>query len=151
MGAVASDSVIIGIVLVDFDVILGMDWFSPYHAIIDCHSKMVTLAMIGLPRLEWKGTLDHVPSRVVSFLKAQQMIEKGCDAYLAYVSDVSADTPTIESVPIVRDYSDIFPVDLSGMPPDRDIDFGIDLLPGTLPISIPPYCMAPTELKELKE
>ncbi|XP_070011006.1 uncharacterized protein [Nicotiana sylvestris] len=57
----------------------------------------------------------------------------------------------VDSVPIVRDFPDVFAADLLGMSPDRDIDFGIDLLPGTQPISIPPYCMAPAELKELKD
>ena len=42
--------------MVDFDIILGMDWLLPYHAILDCHSKTVTLAMLGLPRMEWRGT-----------------------------------------------------------------------------------------------
>ncbi|XP_070036971.1 uncharacterized protein [Nicotiana tomentosiformis] len=71
--------------MVHFDVILGMDWLSPYHAILDCHAKNVTLATPGLPRLECRGALDYVPSRVISFLKAQRMVEKGCDAYLAFV------------------------------------------------------------------
>uniref|UniRef100_A0A1S3Y815 Chromo domain-containing protein n=1 Tax=Nicotiana tabacum TaxID=4097 RepID=A0A1S3Y815_TOBAC len=70
---------------------------------------------------------------------------------LAYVRDVNVNTPTMESVPIVRDFPDVFPADLPGMPPYRDIDFGIDLLSGTQPISIPPYRMALAELKELKE
>lgn len=65
--------------------------------------------------------------------------------------NVSVDILIIESVPVMRDYPDIFPVDLSGMPPDMDIDLGIDLLSGTRPISISPYCMALEELKELKE
>ncbi|XP_019262484.1 PREDICTED: uncharacterized protein LOC109240316 [Nicotiana attenuata] len=56
----------------DFDVILGMDWLLPYHA--NCHAKTMTLAMQGLPWLEWKGTLEYIPSRVVSFLKAQRMM-----------------------------------------------------------------------------
>ncbi|XP_070041035.1 uncharacterized protein [Nicotiana tomentosiformis] len=137
--------------MVEFDVILVMDWLSPYHSILDCHAKTVTLAMLGLPRLEWRGTSDYVPSRVVSFLKSQRMVEKKCDAYLAFVRDVSADTPTIESVPIVRDFPDVFLVDLPGKPPDRDIDFCIDLLPGTQPISIPPYRMALAKWKELNE
>ncbi|XP_070042756.1 uncharacterized protein [Nicotiana tomentosiformis] len=93
----------------------------------------------------------QVPNKVVSFLKAQRMVGKVCDAYLAYVRDVSVDTPTVQSVSIVRDYPDVFPVDLSGMPPDMDIDFGIHLLSGTQLISIPPYRMAPAELKKLKE
>ncbi|XP_070039992.1 uncharacterized protein [Nicotiana tomentosiformis] len=84
--------------MVDFDVILGMHWLSPYHAIIDCHAKTVTLVMLYLPQLEWKDTLDYIPSRVVSFLKAQRMVGKGCDAYLAFVRDLNVDTPTVESV-----------------------------------------------------
>ncbi|XP_070036564.1 uncharacterized protein [Nicotiana tomentosiformis] len=83
--------------------------------------------MLGLPWLEWRGTLDYIPNKVVSFLKAQWMVEKGCGAYLAFVRDVSADTPTVESVLVVRYILDVFPADLSGMPPDRDIDFGVDL------------------------
>ncbi|XP_070057061.1 uncharacterized protein [Nicotiana tomentosiformis] len=84
--------------MVDFDVILGMDLLSPYHANLDCHAEMVTFAMPGLPRLEWRGTLDYVPSKVMYFLKAYQMVGKGCDASLAFVRDVSVDTPTVESV-----------------------------------------------------
>ncbi|XP_070031564.1 uncharacterized protein [Nicotiana tomentosiformis] len=129
--------------MVDFDIILGMDWLSPHYAIHDCHTKIVKLAMPGLPRLEWRSTLGYTPSRIISFLKAQRMVEKGCKAYLAYVRDVSIDTPTVESVPVERDFPNVFPADLPGMPPDRDIDFGIDLLPGTHPSSIPRYRMAP--------
>ncbi|XP_070006021.1 uncharacterized protein [Nicotiana sylvestris] len=137
--------------MVDFDIILGMDWLSPQYVILDCHAKTVTLAMPGIPRIEWSGTFDHTPSRVISFLKAQHMVEKGCAAYFAYVRDVSTDTPSVDSVPVVRDFPDVFPANLPGMSPDRDIDFGIDLLLGTQPISIPPYRMTPPKLKELKD
>ncbi|XP_070041302.1 uncharacterized protein [Nicotiana tomentosiformis] len=137
--------------MVDFDVILGMDWLSTCHAILDCHAKVVTLAMPELPRVEWRGSLDYVPGKVISYLKAQRMVENGCLAYLAVVTDVSADTSTIDSIPIVQDFSDVFLADLSGMPPDRDIYFGIDLVSGTQPISIPPYHMAPSELKKLEK
>ncbi|XP_070050580.1 uncharacterized protein [Nicotiana tomentosiformis] len=128
-----------------------MDWLSPSHTIPDYHANIVTLAMPGFPMVEWRGSLDYVPSRVISYLKAQQMVEKGCLVYLAFVRDVGANTFTIESVPVVRDFMDEFPIDLPVMPPDRDIDCGIDFVPGTQPISIPPYHMAPVELKELKE
>ncbi|XP_070036550.1 uncharacterized protein [Nicotiana tomentosiformis] len=136
--------------MVNFDV-LGMEWLSPYHVILDCHAKTVTLAMPGLMQLEWRGTMNHIPCRVVSFLKAQQIVEKGCEAYLAFVRDVSADTPIVESIMVVRYFPDVFLADLPGMPPDRDIDFGVDLSPGTQPISIPPYRMAKMKLKELNE
>ncbi|XP_070054060.1 uncharacterized protein [Nicotiana tomentosiformis] len=111
----------------------------------------MTLSMPRLPRIEWRGSLDYVPNRVISYLKAQRMAEKRYLSYLAFVMDVGADTPTIDCVPVVRDFLDMFPVDPLGMPSDRDINFGIVLVPGTQPISIPPYLMALVELKELKE
>ncbi|XP_070041289.1 uncharacterized protein [Nicotiana tomentosiformis] len=61
------------------------------------------------------------------------------------------ETPALDLVPVVREFFDVFPADLPGMPPDRDIDFGIDLVPGTQPIYTLPYRMAPNELRELKE
>ncbi|XP_070032550.1 uncharacterized protein [Nicotiana tomentosiformis] len=135
----------------DFEVILGMYWFSPYHAILDCHAKTVTLAMPELPRLEWKGSSVNASSRVIAFLKARHMVEKGCLAYLDYIWDTTTETPTIDSMSVVWEFSDVFPSDLPGMPPDCDIDFYIDLAPGTQPISIPLYRMAPKEFKDLKE
>ena len=137
--------------MVDFDVILGMDWLYPYHAILDCHAKTVTLALPDLPRLEWRGTSGHCTRSVISYVKARHMVEKGCLAYLAYVHDSSAEAPSIDYVPIVREFPEVFPSDLPGMPPDRDIDFCIDLTLGTQPISISPYRMALLELKDLKE
>ncbi|XP_070043826.1 uncharacterized protein [Nicotiana tomentosiformis] len=137
--------------MVNFDVILGMDWLSPCHAMLDFHAKTVTLVMPGFPWIEWRGSLDYVPSIVISYLKSQRIVGKGCLSYLAFVRDVGTDTRIIDSVPVVRDFLDVFPTDLPGMPPDKDIDFGIDLVPGTKPISTPLYHMTPPELKELKE
>ncbi|XP_070025895.1 uncharacterized protein [Nicotiana sylvestris] len=122
--------------MIDFEVFLGMDWLSPYHAVLDCHAKTVSLVMPRLPRLEWKGSIVDTPSRVISFLKARHMVKKGCLAYLSYVRDTTAESPMIDSVLVVREFADGFPSDLSSMPPDRDIDFCIDLAPGTHSISI---------------
>lgn len=61
------------------------------------------------------------------------------------------ETPMIDLVPLVREFSDVFPTNLLGIPPNRDIDFDIDLVWDTRPISIPPYRTAPIELRELKE
>ncbi|XP_070004260.1 uncharacterized protein [Nicotiana sylvestris] len=128
-----------------------MDWLSPYHAMLDYHAKTVTLALPGFPRLERRRTPGHSTSRIISYMKARRMVEKGWLSYLAYVRDSSAEVPSIDSVPVVQEVPKEFPVDLSGMPPDRDIDFCINLVVGTQPISIMPYGMAPPELKELKE
>nr|XP_009775700.1 PREDICTED: uncharacterized protein LOC104225568 [Nicotiana sylvestris] len=67
--------------------------------------------------------------------------------------DVSMESepPTLQSVPVVREFPEVFPDDLPGLPPEKIIDFGIDLMPNTQPISIPPYRMAPAELNELRE
>ncbi|XP_070039094.1 uncharacterized protein [Nicotiana tomentosiformis] len=120
--------------MIDFKVILGMDWLSPYHAILDCHTKTVTLAIPELLRLEWKGSSFSTSSRVISFLKARHLVEKGCLVYLEYVRNTIIESPAIDSVLVVREFADVFPSDLSGIPPDRDIDFYIDLAPGIQPI-----------------
>jgi len=122
--------------MVDFDVILGMDWLSSCRAILDGHAKTMTLAMPGVPRIEWRGSIEFVPSRVILFLKAQRMVGKGCLSNLSFLRDVGAETPSIDFVSFVREFPDVYHADLSGMPPDRDFDFGIDLVSGTQPISI---------------
>ncbi|XP_070054059.1 uncharacterized protein [Nicotiana tomentosiformis] len=117
--------------MVDFDVILGMDWLLPYHAILDCHIKMVTLSISRFPLLERRGTPRHSTSRVISYVKARRMVENGCLAYLAYIHDSSPEVPSMDSVLVVREFPEVFLVDLPGIPPDKDIDFFIDLARGT--------------------
>ena len=78
------------------------------------------------------------------------MINHGCFGFIATVHDTQAENITIDSVPVVREFADVFPEDLPGLPSMREIEFSIDLVLGTQPISIPPYRMAPAELRELK-
>ena len=136
--------------MVDFEVILGMTWLSPNFAILDCNAKTVTLAKPETNPLVWEGDYTSTPVRIISFIRAKRMVRKGCLAFLAHLRDDTTQVPSIESVSIVLEFLDVFPVDLPGMPPDRDIDFCIDLEPGTRPISIPPYKIAPAELREFK-
>ncbi|XP_055814099.1 uncharacterized protein LOC129883465 [Solanum dulcamara] len=136
--------------MVDFDVILGMTWLSPNFAILDCNAKTVTLAKPGMDQLVWEGDYISTLVQIISFLRAKRLVNKGCLAFLAHLRDDNSEVPTIESISIVREFMDVFPADLPGMPPDRDIDFCIDLEPDTRPIFIPPYRMAPAELRELK-
>ena len=136
--------------MIDFDVILGMDWLSSYQAILICHSNTITLAMPGIPVVEWRGSLSHRPKGVISFLKACQLVQRGCLAYMAHIRDTSVETPMFESIPVVSEFLDVFPTDLPALSPDRDIDFCIYVDPGTQPISILSYRMTPAELKELK-
>ena len=124
--------------MVDIDVILGMTWISPNFAILDCNAKTMTLAKPGTDPLVQEGDYTSTPIRIISFLRAKRMVSKGCLAFLAHLRDDTTQVPSIESVSVVREFLDVFPADLPGMPPDRDIDFCIDLEPGTLPFSIRP-------------
>ncbi|WMV30894.1 hypothetical protein MTR67_024279 [Solanum verrucosum] len=137
--------------MVDFDVILGMDWLSLYHAILNCHAKTIALAMPRIPIVEWRGSLSHPPKGVISFLKARHLVKRGCLAYLAHIRDTSVETSMLESISVVSKFSEVFSTDLPSLPHGRDIDFCIDIEPDTQPISIPPYRMTPAELKELKK
>ncbi|GJS20235.1 putative reverse transcriptase domain-containing protein [Tanacetum coccineum] len=83
--------------------------------------------------------------------KGRTLISHGCQGFLASVMDTSLESPNIENLPVVREFADVFPDELPGLPPAREIEFGIELTPGAEPISKAPYRMAPVELKELKE
>ena len=69
---------------------------------------------------------------------------------MAFVVDRRQEGTWLEDIPIVKKFPYVFPDDISGLPPDREVEFTIDLIPGTEPISIPPYRMDPAELRELK-
>ena len=77
-------------------------------------------------------------------------MRKGCEAYLAYVIDTVKAMPSISDIPTVSNFPDMFLEELLGLPPHREIEFSIDVVPGATPTSITPYRMAPLELKELK-
>ncbi|KAH0672776.1 hypothetical protein KY290_026933 [Solanum tuberosum] len=101
-------------------------------------------------KLEWEGMYKPKQAKIISSIRASKLVVQGCLAYSAYIRDVEIEVPSIWSIPVVSQFSEVFPNDLPGRPPDRDIDFCIELEPGTRPISIPPYRMAPAELRELK-
>ena len=100
--------------------------------------------------MEFEGDRRILPTCVISVLEAKRLLHKGCKVYLPHVVDTSTPKVTLRSVPIMREFSNVFPEDLSGFPPDRELEFGIELLLGLALISIPPYRMAPIKLKELK-
>ena len=134
----------------DFDVILGMDWLSRHHATMDCFRKEVKFCRPGEPEITFCGVRKILSSSMMSVMMAGKMLRKSFPGYLAYVVEVREDDVRLEDIPVVREFPDVFPDDLPGLPPDRDIDFQIELAPGTEPISRAPYRMAPAELKELK-
>ncbi|KAM2732123.1 hypothetical protein EV2_035713 [Malus domestica] len=136
--------------LAEFDVILGMDWLSKHQENVACWEKIMTFNRPGLPSVTFMGERRVLPNSIISAIRATRLLNKGCVGLLAHV--VVNDEPSLhpEEVPVVRNFIDVFPDDLLGLPLARAIEFTIDLLPGTNSISLAPYRMAPAELKELK-
>ena len=134
----------------EFDVILGMDWLSRHQAIVDCRMKRVTLRTPNEDEVTFIGERSNHLSNVISAATARIMVRKGCEAYLAYVIDTVKTRPSVSDIPTVSNFPDLFSEELPGLPPHREIEFAIDVVPGATPASITPYRMAPLELKELK-
>ncbi|GKC39078.1 putative reverse transcriptase domain-containing protein [Tanacetum coccineum] len=139
-----------------FDIIIGMDWLAKYHAVIVCDEKVVRIPY-GDEVLIIRG--DDYDSRsksklnIISCTKTQKYIQKGCQVYLAQVTSKKTEDQSkekrLEDVPIVQEFPEVFPEDLPGLPPARQVEFQIDLVPGVAPVARAPYRLAPAELQEL--
>ncbi|GJS44078.1 putative reverse transcriptase domain-containing protein [Tanacetum coccineum] len=101
-----------------FDVVIGMDWLSKYHAKILCDEKVV-----------------HIP------INGETLIIR--------VMEKKSDEKRLEDIPVVKEFLDVFPEDLPGLPPVRQVEFQIDLIPGAAPVALTPYRLAPLEMQEL--
>ena len=134
----------------DFDVVLSMDWLSSHRATLDCYKKLLKFQRPGKLEVKFRGLHRELSSNIISAMAAQRMLRKGCQGYLAYVVETEKEGILVDEIPVVREFPDVFPDDITGLPPEREVEFTIDLIPGTEPISIPPYRMAPAELRELK-
>ena len=128
-----------------------MVWLAAHYAIVDCHRKKAIFQVPSEVEFYFVGSGAYTSPRVISALQARRMLKKGCKGYLATVRDTQQGELKLEDIPVMKEFLDVFLEDLSGFPPDRKIEFSIDLLPGSSPISKAPYRMAPIELKELKE
>ncbi|XP_071939948.1 uncharacterized protein [Coffea arabica] len=133
-----------------YDLILGMDWLVQYHAQLDCKMKLIELHIPGEAtlKLDVKGRL--VSPALILGIRVRKLLSSGAKRYLAFLINTLEDKVKLENVPVVNEFSDVFPEKLETLPPERKIVFKIDVAPGTAPISKTPYRMAPTELKELR-
>lgn len=87
----------------------------------------------------------------ITAMRARKMMrKKGCQAFLLSVVTNKIEEVTIDRVPVICEYEDVFPKDLPGLAPDRQVEFTIDLVPGVVSVSNAPYRMTPNELQELK-
>ncbi|KAG8496670.1 hypothetical protein CXB51_007945 [Gossypium anomalum] len=127
-----------------------MDWFTSHSVVVDCGRKVIELKYESWDVLQVEsGRMDNLPM-VISSISAVRYLRKRYEAYLAFVLNTKVSESKIESVPVVCEFADVFLEELPGLPPVREVEFGIELVPGTAPISIVPYRIALMELKELK-
>ncbi|XP_039160531.1 uncharacterized protein LOC120289548 [Eucalyptus grandis] len=114
---------LIVLAMYDFDVIIGIDWLTHQRAKLDYYRKAIQFNLL---------------------------VGKGYQGYLATVVDTIAEELNIEDIAVVQEFPNMFPKELPRLPPERDIEFVIELAPGTESISKAPYRMALSELRELK-
>ncbi|GJX13666.1 hypothetical protein Tco_0205424 [Tanacetum coccineum] len=133
-----------------------MDWLAKYQAVIVCAEKIV--------RIPWgnetliihdDGSNQGNATRlnIISYTKMQKYMQRGFPIFLAHVTTKEvkdkSEKKRLEDVPKVQDFSEVFPEDLSGLPPTRQVKFPIDLVPGAAPVARAPYRLAPFEMKSL--
>ena len=134
----------------EFDVILRMDWLSKHRAVIDCDKKTVVLRCSDQSEVIVQGIKSSAMSNVISAMQVWRLMRKGCKTFLALIRDSKRGQVNVEMIPVVREFPDVFPEELPGIPLEREVDLSIEIVPRTIPMSKAPYRMAPIELKELK-
>nr|CAD1825792.1 unnamed protein product [Ananas comosus var. bracteatus] len=125
--------------LQDFDVVLGMNWLARYYATIDCGARTVTFREPCQEEFTFRGCRSTLFATWISSARARQLMSRGCTAFLATVVEVPTAVPGLEDIPIVCEFQDVFPPKLTTMPPERKVEFVIDVVLGTAPISKAPY------------
>ncbi|GKB70783.1 putative reverse transcriptase domain-containing protein, partial [Tanacetum coccineum] len=125
-----------------FDVIIGMYWLVERDVVIVCGKK-------GIPVV--KGDSGASRLKVISCIKERKYIEKGSQLFLAQVTEKEPSKKQLQDVPVIHNFPEVFPDDLLGLPPPRQVEFRIELVPGAAPVARAPYRLAPSKLKELSD
>ncbi|GJS51062.1 putative reverse transcriptase domain-containing protein [Tanacetum coccineum] len=139
-----------------FDVIIGMDWLLKYHVVIVCDEKIVRISYgneILIVCGDISGGRGESRLNIISCTKTQKYLQKGCHVFLAHITEKKTKDKTeekrLEDVPVVLDFQEVFPKEFPGVPPTRQVEFRIDLVPGAAPVARAPYRLAPSEMKEM--
>ncbi|KAL4309111.1 hypothetical protein GQ457_01G013260 [Hibiscus cannabinus] len=117
----------------EFDLILGLDWLGQHQAWVDCSKKRLYLHGLGEESIVLLDTNS-----------------KRLEITICAIGSEDKKELRLEDIDTVKEFPGVFPDDLPGLPPNREVEFGIEVQPGISPVSIAPYRMAPVELKELK-
>nr|GEY97922.1 putative reverse transcriptase domain-containing protein [Tanacetum cinerariifolium] len=139
---------LMSIKLGSFDVIIGMDWLSKYHAKIICDEKVVYIPIDG-EILIIQGDQSKTRLNLISCIKTERYISRGCQVFIAQVMKKKSEEKGLEDIPVVREFSEVFLEELPGLPLVRQEEFQIKLVPRAAPVARTPYRLAPLEMKEL--
>ncbi|GJW73539.1 putative reverse transcriptase domain-containing protein [Tanacetum coccineum] len=131
-----------------FDIVIGMDWLVEHDAVIVCGKKEVHIPVQN-EVLVVKGNEGVSRLKVISCIKARKYVEKGSQLFLAHVTEKEPSKRRLEDVPVVCEFPEVFPDDLPRLPPPRQVEFRIELVPGAAPVARAPYRLALLEMKEL--
>ncbi|KAL4037899.1 hypothetical protein IC575_001500 [Cucumis melo] len=118
--------------MLDFDVILGMDWLAANYARIDCSHKEVAFNPPSMVIFKFKGEGSRSLPQVISAMRASNLLSQGTWSILASVVGTREVDVSLSSEPVVRDYPDVFPKELPGLPPHREVEFAKELESGTV-------------------
>ncbi|GKE17280.1 putative reverse transcriptase domain-containing protein, partial [Tanacetum coccineum] len=118
-----------------FDIIIGMDWLVKHDAVIVCGEKFVRIPS-GNKRLIVESDKGVSRLKFISCIKARKYVERGCHLFLAHVTEKESKEKRLEDVPIIRDFPEVFPEEFPGLPPPRQVEFRINLVPGAAPVAL---------------
>ncbi|GJY49214.1 putative reverse transcriptase domain-containing protein [Tanacetum coccineum] len=140
---------LIPIMLGVFDIVIGMDWLDKYNVNILCSQKLVRVINPQGREIIIYGDRRKGDLKLCSVMKARRYLSRGCHAFMAHVINTNFEKKSVKDVPIVNEFLDVFPEELPGIPPERQVEFRIDLISGATPISKTPYRLALSEMKKL--
>ncbi|XP_076915922.1 uncharacterized protein LOC143575414 [Bidens hawaiensis] len=132
-----------------FDAVVGMDWLAQNKDKIICDKRLLRIPLSDEKVLTIHGKRSQECLNIISCMKANKFMKKGCTTYLAYVLHAGVEERRIEDVPTVEDLPDVFPDEIPGIAPPRKVEFQIDLVPGAAPVAKSPYWLALLEMQEL--
>jgi hypothetical protein len=137
-------------ILRSYDDVINMDWWELHDAILNYKTKRLSLVDDKRQRRVIVDRNQGVSLRFISSLQLRKNMRKGCKLYTILMLNEKGVVEGLEHLPVVREFTNVFPEELPGMSSKRELEFTINLKPGTEPIARTPYHMLTSELQELK-
>eukprot|EP00253_Pinus_taeda_P020306 PITA_20306 len=135
-----------------YDILIGMDWLEIHWSLVDCKTKIIYYRDQQGNNKEMQGIQRPVQVRPITANQLVKCVRKGCQVYAIQVGYANSKDKkaSLNNIPVIQEFTDVFPEEIPGLPPQRNIDFTIELVPGAAPVSRAPYRMSVPELTELK-